>query len=140
MAGSSTAAPVTLTDGPGWTTQLGARLRRSSLQRTLAGVVLFTTVSAVTVAAVAFAVYDSSASWSRYYEHRVAVADLVAASVAPALGSGRAAQVTDVLGGLEAGLRTFLVLTGVTSAAEVDRYPYLPSQVVASVADLIEYL
>jgi NagD protein len=44
---------------------------------------------------------------------------------------------TDVLGGLEAGLRTFLVLTGVTTADEVDRYPYVPNEVVASVADLI---
>jgi NagD protein len=44
---------------------------------------------------------------------------------------------TDVLGGLEAGLRTFLVLTGVTSADEVDRYPYVPNEIVASVADLI---
>jgi 5'-nucleotidase len=47
---------------------------------------------------------------------------------------------TDVLGGLEAGLRTFLVLTGVTTAAEVDRFPYLPSKVVASVAELISYV
>ena len=47
---------------------------------------------------------------------------------------------TDVLGGLEAGLRTFLVLTGVTTAVEVDRYPYVPSQVVASIADLLDYL
>ncbi len=47
---------------------------------------------------------------------------------------------TDVLGGLEAGLRTFLVLTGVTTAAEVDRFPYLPSKVVPSVAELISYV
>jgi NagD protein len=47
---------------------------------------------------------------------------------------------TDVLCGLEAGLRTFLVLTGVTRADEVDRFPYLPSTVVPSVADLIPYL
>jgi len=45
---------------------------------------------------------------------------------------------TDVLCGLEAGLRTFLVLTGVTRADEVDRFPYLPSTVVPSVADLID--
>lgn len=44
---------------------------------------------------------------------------------------------TDVLCGLEAGLQTFLVLTGVTRADEVDRFPYLPSTVVQSVADLI---
>jgi NagD protein len=47
---------------------------------------------------------------------------------------------TDILGGLEAGLHTVLVLTGVTAAEDVDRYPYVPSQVVASVADLIEYV
>jgi len=47
---------------------------------------------------------------------------------------------TDVLGGLEAGLHTFLVLTGVTHANEVDRYPYVPSQVVGSIADLIDYV
>lgn len=47
---------------------------------------------------------------------------------------------TDVLCGLEAGLRTFLVLTGVTQADEVDRFPYRPSTVVASVADLIPYV
>ena len=44
---------------------------------------------------------------------------------------------TDILGGLEAGLRTFLVLTGVTQADEVDRYPYVPNDIVASIADLI---
>jgi 5'-nucleotidase len=47
---------------------------------------------------------------------------------------------TDVLGGLEAGLRTFLVLTGVTQPHEVGRFPYLPSTVVASIADLIPYV
>jgi NagD protein len=47
---------------------------------------------------------------------------------------------TDVLSGLEAGLQTFLVLTGVTHANEVDRYPYVPSQVVASIADLINHI
>jgi NagD protein len=47
---------------------------------------------------------------------------------------------TDVLCGLEAGLRTFLVLTGVTQADDVDRYPYRPSTVVPSVADLIPYV
>jgi NagD protein len=47
---------------------------------------------------------------------------------------------TDVLCGLEAGLQTFLVLTGVTKADEVDRFPYRPSTVVSSVADLIPYI
>ncbi|MEU7380076.1 MULTISPECIES: HAD-IIA family hydrolase [unclassified Streptomyces] len=45
---------------------------------------------------------------------------------------------TDVLAGLEAGMRTFLVLSGVTQAGEIDRYPFRPSHVVDSIADLVE--
>jgi NagD protein len=45
---------------------------------------------------------------------------------------------TDVLCGLEAGLETILVLSGISSLAEVDRFPYRPSRVVDSVADLID--
>jgi len=44
---------------------------------------------------------------------------------------------TDVVAGIEAGLRTILVLTGSTRAGAVDRFPYRPTQVVDSVADLI---
>lgn len=44
---------------------------------------------------------------------------------------------TDVLCGLEAGLETILVLTGISNRDEVDRYPYRPSRIVNSVADLI---
>ena len=44
---------------------------------------------------------------------------------------------TDVVAGLEAGLETVLVLSGVSSAEEVDRHPYVPSRVVDSVADLV---
>ena len=47
---------------------------------------------------------------------------------------------TDVLCGIEAGLQTFLVLSGVTQAEEVDRFPYRPSTVVQSIADLIQYV
>ena len=47
---------------------------------------------------------------------------------------------TDVLAGLEAGLETILVLSGVTSRAEADRFPYRASRVVGSVADLIDTL
>ncbi|MET7512847.1 MULTISPECIES: HAD-IIA family hydrolase [unclassified Streptomyces] len=45
---------------------------------------------------------------------------------------------TDVLAGLEAGMKTFLVLTGLTGRADVDRYPFRPSEVVNSIADLVE--
>jgi NagD protein len=45
---------------------------------------------------------------------------------------------TDILCGLEAGLETILVLTGISTRAEIDRYPYRPSRVVASIAELID--
>ncbi|GAB4085219.1 HAD-IIA family hydrolase [Myceligenerans cantabricum] len=45
---------------------------------------------------------------------------------------------TDVVGGVEAGLQTFLVLTGSTQADDVPRYPFRPGHVVDSVADLVE--
>jgi NagD protein len=44
---------------------------------------------------------------------------------------------TDMVAGIEAGLETILVLSGMTTAAEVDRFPYRPSRIVESVADLI---
>lgn len=44
---------------------------------------------------------------------------------------------TDIVAGIEAGLRTILVLTGSTKAHEVERFPYRPTDVVESVADLI---
>ena len=44
---------------------------------------------------------------------------------------------TDVIAGLEAGLRTILVLTGITARDEADRFPYRPTRVVGSVADLV---
>jgi NagD protein len=45
---------------------------------------------------------------------------------------------TDILCGLEAGLETILVLTGISTRQDVDRFPYRPSRVVDSVADLID--
>jgi len=47
---------------------------------------------------------------------------------------------TDVKSGLEAGMFTVLVLTGSTAAGEIDRYPYRPSMVAASVAELADQL
>ena len=45
---------------------------------------------------------------------------------------------TDVVAGIEAGLQTILVLTGVTSREQIERFPYRPGRVVDSVADLVE--
>jgi NagD protein len=45
---------------------------------------------------------------------------------------------TDVISGLEAGLRTILVLTGSTKPDQVQRFPYQPTKVVSSVADIVE--
>jgi NagD protein len=47
---------------------------------------------------------------------------------------------TDVVAGLEAGLHTILVLTGVGSRDDVAKYPYTPSRIVDSVADLLPEL
>jgi NagD protein len=44
---------------------------------------------------------------------------------------------TDIVAGIEAGLETILVLSGVTGRHQVDRFPYRPSRVVDSVADLV---
>jgi NagD protein len=47
---------------------------------------------------------------------------------------------TDVVSGLEAGMHTVLVLTGSTQRAEAERFPYRPSRIVDSIADLIDEL
>jgi NagD protein len=44
---------------------------------------------------------------------------------------------TDVVAGIEAGLETILVLTGSTRAADVARFPYRPTRVVDSIADVV---
>jgi NagD protein len=45
---------------------------------------------------------------------------------------------TDVVSGLEAGLEAILVLTGVSTREMAERFPYRPSRIVDSVADLID--
>ena len=45
---------------------------------------------------------------------------------------------TDIVSGLEAGMHTVLVLTGSTSREEAERFPFRPSRIVDSVADLID--
>ncbi|MEU4652115.1 HAD-IIA family hydrolase [Nocardia fluminea] len=44
---------------------------------------------------------------------------------------------TDVIAGLEAGLRTVLVTSGISTKSSVEAYPFRPTMVVGSVADLI---
>jgi NagD protein len=44
---------------------------------------------------------------------------------------------TDIGSGLEAGLETILVLTGVATRADVERHPFRPSRVIESVAELV---
>ncbi len=45
---------------------------------------------------------------------------------------------TDVIAGIEAGLATILVLSGVTTREEAERFPYRPSRILGSVADLVD--
>jgi len=45
---------------------------------------------------------------------------------------------TDVVAGIEAGLRTFLVMTGSTRAGDIEKYPFRPSRIMDSIADLVE--
>jgi NagD protein len=45
---------------------------------------------------------------------------------------------TDVVTGIESGLETILVLTGVTSRDMVERFPYRPHRVVESIAELVD--
>jgi 5'-nucleotidase len=47
---------------------------------------------------------------------------------------------TDIVSGLEAGMETVLVLTGVTSREDAERHPFRPSRIIDSVADLIAEL
>ncbi|MGF6882256.1 NagD protein [Nocardia sp. GAS34] len=44
---------------------------------------------------------------------------------------------TDVIAGLEAGMRTILVTSGISTRKSVEQYPYRPTVVVDSVADLV---
>ncbi len=47
---------------------------------------------------------------------------------------------TDTVAGMEAGLHTVLVLSGLTTMADVETYPFRPDQVVLSVAELLDQL
>ena len=47
---------------------------------------------------------------------------------------------TDIISGMEAGMETILVLSGLTTREEAERQPYRASRIVGSVADLIPEL
>jgi NagD protein len=44
---------------------------------------------------------------------------------------------TDIAAGTESGLETILVLTGVTRREDVERFPYRPTRIHDSVADIL---
>jgi NagD protein len=43
---------------------------------------------------------------------------------------------TDIIAGVESGLETILVLTGIASRDDLGRYPYRPSLVVESLSEI----
>ncbi|WP_434621063.1 HAD-IIA family hydrolase [Arthrobacter sp. A5] len=47
---------------------------------------------------------------------------------------------TDIIAGMEAGLHTVLVLTGITGPDDVNAYPFRPDEILNSVADLIPHI
>jgi NagD protein len=44
---------------------------------------------------------------------------------------------TDIVAGIEAGLHTILVLTGISDESEINRYPFRPDEILSSVAELV---
>jgi NagD protein len=44
---------------------------------------------------------------------------------------------TDIVAGIEAGLHTVLVLTGIADEAEINKYPFRPNEILNSIGDLI---
>lgn len=47
---------------------------------------------------------------------------------------------TDIVAGIEAGLHTVLVLSGIADRAEIARYPFRPKLVIDSVANLLAHV
>jgi NagD protein len=43
---------------------------------------------------------------------------------------------TDIIAGVQSGMETILVLSGITQQEDIDHYPYLPTYVLNSVADI----
>jgi NagD protein len=44
---------------------------------------------------------------------------------------------TDIVAGIEAGLHTILVRTGISDDAEIEKYPFRPTEILDSVANLL---
>jgi NagD protein len=44
---------------------------------------------------------------------------------------------TDIVAGIEAGLHTILVLTGISDQAEIERYPFRPDEIISGVHELV---
>ena len=44
---------------------------------------------------------------------------------------------TDIVAGIEAGLHTVLVLTGISDRAEIERFPFRPDEILDSIAALL---
>jgi NagD protein len=47
---------------------------------------------------------------------------------------------TDIISGLEAGMRTILVATGATERHQVENFPYRPTRTVESIADVVPFV
>ena len=47
---------------------------------------------------------------------------------------------TDVVAGIEAGLETILVLTGISTRESTERYPYRPARILESVGEITDTL
>ena len=45
---------------------------------------------------------------------------------------------TDIIAGIEAGLHTILVLTGISDQAEIERYPFRPDEILQGVWELVD--
>jgi NagD protein len=45
---------------------------------------------------------------------------------------------TDIVAGIEAGLHTVLVLTGIADDAEINKYPFRPNEILNSIGDLVK--
>jgi len=44
---------------------------------------------------------------------------------------------TDIITGVQSGMETILVLSGITALADVEKHPYQPTHILESVADIV---